>query len=143
MTSNSDTDIPMFMDLQKTLTTDPVFIEKVMKLMQKWKEACDEGDNDAARKAMDEVLHTCHFNPSLFVPYFFPKYPDSKPMTLWDYPHAMSMMAFIPNGTLTVQASRQIGKCLAGDTDITVYDVDGNEKSTTMEALFNKYIDIT
>lgn len=51
---------------------------------------------------MTELLRTCDYNPSLLVPYFFPAFPEDKPMTLWTRPHAMSMMAFVPNGTLTV-----------------------------------------
>lgn len=82
--------------------------------------AAESGEDDAFRYHMLQLLRLCDYNASLLVPYFFPKFPDDAPMTLWERPHAISMMSFIPNGTLTVQASRQIGKCLAGDTVITI-----------------------
>lgn len=67
--------------------------------------ASKEGKDEEFRHHMHELLRLCDYNASLLVPYFFPKFPDDKPMTLWERPHAISMMSFIPNGTLTVQAS--------------------------------------
>lgn len=97
--------------------------------------ASKEGKDEEFRHHMHELLRLCDYNASLLVPYFFPKFPDDKPMTLWERPHAISMMSFIPNGTLTVQASRQIGKCLDADTKL-VTKVSGEEKQLTIAELF-------
>lgn len=70
--------------------------------MARMKTASDDGNDEEFRAAMLDLLRLCDFNASLLVPYFFPKFPDDKPMTLWERPHAISMMSFIPNGTLTV-----------------------------------------
>ena len=56
-------------------------------------------------------------------------------MTFWSRPHAFSMMAFIPNGTLTIQASRQIGKCVDGNTYIKTKKEMGNVKKVFSIAL--------
>lgn len=104
--------------------------------MGRMQRASNSGNDDEFRSAMLDLLRLCDFNASLLVPYFFPKYPDDKPMTLWERPHAISMMSFIPNGTLTVQASRQIGKCVAGNTLLQL-KINGVEKSMTIEDLFN------
>lgn len=100
--------------------------------------AANEGKDEEFKHHMHELLIACDYNASLLVPYFFPKFPDDKPMTLWERPHAISMMAFIPNGTLTVQASRQIGKCVGKDTELQIID-NGEEMTLTIEQLFNKY----
>lgn len=92
----------MFFDLQKEITTNPVFIEKVSRIMNLLIEADSNKDVNAFRHYEEQLLRVCDYNPSLLVPYFFPRFPEDKPMTLWTRPHAMSMMAFIPNGTLTV-----------------------------------------
>lgn len=126
----------LFFDLQKHLTTDEEFVQKVTDLLNKMQKADKNHNADDFRRYMTELLWLCDFNPSLLTSYFFPKYPGDKPMTLYSRPHAMSMMSFIPNGTLTVQASRQIGKCVGGKTQLNVR-VDGTDKILSMEQLFS------
>lgn len=123
----------MFFDLQKALTTDPVFIQKIQNITDKLQKAAEANDDEQFRVYQLQLLRACDYNSSLLIPYFFPKYPNDKPMTLWSRPHAFSMMAFIPNGTLTVQASRQIGKCVSKDTKLLCDDGE-----ITIEDLFNQ-----
>ena len=127
----------MFFDLQKSITTDVAFIEKIRKIQHDMQLAADANDDEAFRHHQLLLLRACDYNPSLLVPYFFPKYPNDKPMTFWSRPHAFSMMAFIPNGTLTIQASRQIGKCVDGNTSIKTKHK--NEITTqTLKGLFDE-----
>lgn len=126
----------MFFDLQKNITTDVKFIEKISKIQIELQKAADAGDDDAFRHYQVLLLRACDYNPSLLVPYFFPKYPNDKPMTFWSRPHAFSMMAFIPNGTLTIQASRQIGKCIHSETRLKTRSQNGEMGEETIEQIF-------
>lgn len=128
-------DTPFF-DLQRALTTNPAFHNEMKQLMLKAAEAYDAGKHDEATKYMDEIARKCDFNPSLLLPYFFPRFADEKPMTLWNYPHAFSMMSIVPNGSITIQASRQVGKCVTGNTKVTGKDRYGNVKKLTMRQMF-------
>ena len=132
------TDAPFF-DLQKALTTDPAFKNDVNRLSLKVATMEDEGKmlGDAdMNNAMKALLQKCDYNPSLILPYFFPNFSDEKPMTLWKYPHAFSMMSFVPNGSITIQASRQVGKCVAGGTVVTCRTEAGSEVDMSIKALF-------
>ena len=113
-------DIPIFFDLQRALMNDPDFADEIQKTLVKLLTATSNSDIAQQTKLFTALLKKCDFNPSLFLPYFFPNFSDGEPMTLWKYPHSFSMMALIPNGSLTVCASRQVGKCLHGDTEVTV-----------------------
>lgn len=125
----------MFFDLQKSITTDTDFIDKIQGIQDKMQKAADANDDDEFRYQQLLLLRACDFNPSLLVPYFFPKYPNDKPMNFWARPHAFSMMAFIPNGTLTIQASRQIGKCVDGNTKVTT-KTKNNINTQTLKDIF-------
>lgn len=127
---------PPFFDLQKKLTSDPKFCEDVKILLADIAEAHASGNVEKLKRKNTELLRLCAFNPSLFLPYFFPNFQDGKPMTLWARPHAFAMMAMIPNGSLTIAASRQIGKCVTGDTEVTAV-VSGERKKLGMKELFN------
>lgn len=125
----------MFFDLQKQLTTDPVYIQKIENIQRNLQKAAEAKDDEAFRYYQLQLLRACDYNASLLVPYFFPKYPNDKPMTFWSRPHAFSMMAFIPNGSLVIQASRQIGKCVVKETKLNC-KVAENEQVMTIEQLF-------
>ena len=129
-------DVPIFFDLQRELTTNPDFADDLQKIMSKIITADSNNDLEKSKQALTDLLIKCDFNPSLLLPYFFPAFTDAGPMTLWSRPHAFAMMAHIPNGVLTVAASRQIGKCICGDTNLDVR-VMGEKKTMTAEALFN------
>lgn len=129
-------DISVFFDLQKELTTNPAFAEDLQAIMTELITAETERDIALSKEKMTQLLRKCDFNPSLLLPYFFPVFSDAGPMTLWSRPHAFAMMAHIPNGVLTVAASRQIGKCVAGDAKLKVC-IGKEEKEITAEDLFN------
>ena len=127
-----------FFDLQRELTTNTTFINKAQRLMDGITKAERAGEVEDMKENMKELLTLCEFNPSLLVPYYFPKFPDQDPMTLWSRPHAFAMMSFTINGSLTIQASRQVGKCITGDTEVTVLnEVTGKTCKESMASLFN------
>lgn len=49
-------------------------------------------------------------NLSLLVPYYFPKYPKSRPMSMLDRPFNMILMFLLVHWTFVLRGSRQIGK---------------------------------
>lgn len=131
-------DISIFFDLQKELTTNPEFAADLQKIMSDILTAEKERDITKSKEEMTALLRKCDFNPSLLLPYFFPTFSDAGPMTLWTRPHAFAMMAHIPNGVLTVAASRQIGKCICGDAKLTVKHGMQKEEEMTAQELWNK-----
>lgn len=124
---------PLQFDLHRELTTNVDFNNKAQRLMSLIAKSEQAGELEDMKGYLKELLTMCEFNPSLLVPYFFPKFPDQDPMTLWSRPHAFSMMAFTPNASLTVNASRQIGKCLSGDTTVVT-----NSGIETMADIFEQ-----
>lgn len=126
-----------FFDLQKAITTDVTFNNKIQKLMHDLTLAEASNDKEAIRNSMLELLRACDYNASLLVPFFFPKFAGSKPMTLWSRPHAFSMMAVGAGNIYTIQASRQIGKCLTGRTKLCC-KTQNTEEEITIEDLFNE-----
>lgn len=126
-------DKPKFFDLQKAITTDVNFSNRIQKLMHDLALAESSKDTEAVKHLTLEILRTCDYNASLLVPFFFPKFAGNKPMTLWSRPHAFSMMAVGAGNIYTIQASRQIGKCLTGNTVLECKD-----GACTIEELFNE-----
>lgn len=127
----------IYFDLYKELTTNVDFINKVSKIMKAIELADKSRDFEAGRYHIHELLKVCEFNASLLVPLFFPKYPEFTPMTLWTRPHSFSMMAFTLLGSMTCQASRQVGKCVSGDTVVTIRTKDGT-CDTSVKDLFDE-----
>lgn len=119
----------LYFDLYKELTTNPDFANKMEKEFKAVLLADKSGDVQARNFHLMNAIRACDYNMSLFVPYFFPDFVRGKPMTLWSRPHAMAMMAMAPNSSVTIAASRQIGKCLSGLTFLKVR----SEKSETVE----------
>lgn len=129
----------IYSDLYKNLTTSPDFCNKTVQILKDIELADKAGNQEAVKQHVQELLELCDYNPSLLVPYFFPRFPEFEPMTLWTRPHAFSMMALTLLGSCTIQASRQCGKCL--DKDVTVrarVKGSGVEKDITIGDLFNK-----
>lgn len=110
----------LFFDLQKELTTNPAFATRAERQVSLMMKAAKEDNREAVGHEMARLLRLCDFNPTLMVPYLFPHFPERDPMSLLSRPHAVSMMALVPNGTLVVQASRQVGKCLSGLTFLKI-----------------------
>lgn len=126
----------IFLDLQRKLTSDPAFSDKARARMAAICDAKRTGDKSAVKHAMLDMLRLCEYNSSLLVPFFFPSYPFNSPMTLWTRPHAMSMMANVPNASITVCTGRQTGKCVTGDTKLECM-IDGKRTSLTAKDLFH------
>lgn len=126
----------VFLDIQDKLSSDPVFIGKVSELMSRLQRAYAAGEKAATDKAVLDILRLCEYNTSLIVPFMFPKYPFNKPMTLWNRPHSMSMLAYVPNATITVCTGRQTGKCVTGETKLEC-SVGGLRRTITARELFD------
>lgn len=124
-------------DLYRDLTTNPEFCSKAMKILGVIEKAYKDGDTETARKGVHELLALCNYNPSLLVPYFFPRFPESEPMTLWSRPHSFAMMGLTFLGDTTIKASRQIGKCLVASSEITTRE-NGVVSKDSIENLFKK-----
>lgn len=128
-----------FFDLQKKLTTDPVFASKASTLLNKISEADSRHDKKSRDESIMQLLRLCDNNPSLLVPIFFPKFSVNKPMSLLSRPHAIAMMAIAPNASVTICSSRQIGKCLSGTSILRVEDAEGTRQDTTIKELFDSF----
>lgn len=124
----------VFVDLYKQLTINPEYRNKVEAQMAKVDKADKSGDREGVMHELEELLKLCDYNASLLVPYFFPRYPESSPMTFWNRPHAFSMMAMTLLGSTTIKAGRQVGKCLSGDTEIFT----NHKDIKTIKDLFEK-----
>jgi hypothetical protein len=61
-------------------------------------------------KAIIDILRTCDYNAGLLVPFYFPKYPKEKPLSLFDRPYSFAIFNFQIGGFTVIRASRQIGK---------------------------------
>lgn len=129
-------DTDAFFDLQKKMTTDTEFAGKATNLLQTIRRMDIENRPKERDAAILKLLRGCHYNPSLLVPMFFPDFSMKKPMTLWSRPHAVAMMSIAPNASITIQSSRQIGKCLVGTTKLHC-KIDGNEEVMSIEDLFD------
>ncbi len=136
-TARMDNEYPMFLDLQHKLVTDADFCERTIQLMNSIEAADNIGDSLLSDKLLGQLIMACGFNPSLALQHFFPNFQDGQPMTLWSRPHAFAMMALVPNGSITIAASRQIGKCISGDTKVTVCIEEEEPKKTTCKELFS------
>lgn len=74
----------------------------------------EPGSKTSDRKKFQEVvakfLADCDYNLGFLVPYFFPRYPKDKPMSLVDRPFAFHMYDIQVGGSLVINGSRQISK---------------------------------
>lgn len=73
-----------------------------------------------ARRTRDEILkqllHTTGNNLALFLPYYFPSYPDMSPLTLHDYPTNYPLYSMPMGRSITVRGARQLGKSVSLST---------------------------
>lgn len=129
----------IYFDLYKELTTNPRFANKIEQEFKAIRLAEKSGDREARSYHLMNALRLCDFNMALFIPYFFPDFSNGKAMSMWSRPHAIAMMSMVPAGSVTTQASRQIGKCLSG---LTFLQVRGEKsetvENTTIAALFEE-----
>ena len=125
-----------FFDLHKKITTDTKFAERVEQYLKYIHKADVMGKFKERDKATENLLRECRYNPSCLVPMFFPKFNNNKPMSLWSRPHAIAMMSIAPNASITIQSSRQIGKCLTGDTMLHCKIGDEEADDITIQKIF-------
>lgn len=138
MSSNysTDNDDDAFFDLHKKVTTDSAFANRMHELLTYIAKADKLKRPKERDKAIAQLLRECRYNPSFLVPLYFPKFSSNKPMTLWSRPHAIAMMSIAPNASITIQSSRQIGKCLTGDTKMKCRIGDDRPREITLKELF-------
>lgn len=127
----------IFFDLQKKLMDDTQFMTEMMSLQSQILAASTSHNLPLLQTSLGKLLRTCDMNPSLLLRYFFPNFSDNQPMTLYSRPHAFAMMAHIPNGSLTIAASRQVGKCVTGETEVMVKVGDEAPKAMNCKDLFS------
>lgn len=127
-----------FFDLHKKMTTDATFAGRIEEYLKYIHKADVMGKFKERDKATEGLLRECRYNPSCLVPMFFPKFNNNKPMSLWSRPHAIAMMSIAPNASITIQSSRQIGKCLTGDTLLHCKDSSGTVSDIPIGQLFDE-----
>jgi len=71
--------------------------------------------NMQERKALEAVFYQklfrlCERNTALFTPWFFPRYPKNKPLSMLDRPFNMILMLKAIYSTIVLRGSRQTGK---------------------------------
>lgn len=125
-----------FFDLHKHLTLDKNFLSNVIRITKDIEKYSSKEDKEKMREHILLLLRLCNYNPSLLVPYFFPNFVNNTPMTFWSRPHAFAMFTTGANLSLTVQASRQVGKCLEKDTRLIIKR-NNAVVATTIEDLWN------
>ena len=128
---------PVFFDLQKKLTDDVKFATEITDLQSQIMAADMMQNTLLLQEKMGKLLSLCDMNPSLLLSHFFPNFADNQAMTLYSRPHAFAMMAHIPNGSLTIAASRQVGKCVTGETKVKVKVGDEAPKAMNCKELFS------
>lgn len=126
----------VYLDLYRKLQVDSDFKQKVLNIASELNKAEETKDTDKKKALLMQMLKLCDYNTALLVPYFFPNFDEGKPLSLMGRPYAFSVMSNTANTSLTLQASRQVGKCLADDTMLTVVDVSNNKHKTTIKNIF-------
>lgn len=105
----------MYIDLPNEVRTNGQFNHLVTTLVQRiaqleQKSQSDPRAADELNSCMVKLYHTCNHNAGFLVPYFFPKYPFEKPLSLSDRPYSYAMFHMQMGGYMVTRASRQIGK---------------------------------
>lgn len=111
---------------RKRVTEAVAHMERVITLTREGK----ANRTDLVR-AMSAMVPVCGFNFGLLIPYFFHRYPVDLPLSLLARPFMFAMTCLVPDSITTLMAGRQVGKCAAGDTEVTT-----NEGTLTLRQLF-------
>lgn len=105
----------MYLDLPHEIRTNGEFNHTISSLVKRIAQLEQKGQSDP--RASDEIshcmikmYHACNQNAGFLVPYFFPKYPFEKPLSLSDRPFSYAMLHMQMGGFMVIRASRQIGK---------------------------------
>jgi hypothetical protein len=105
----------MYIDLPSEMRTSGQFRHLITELVKRIaflepKSQSDPRASDELNSCMVKLYHTCNQNAGFLVPYFFPKYPFEKPLSLSDRPFSYAMFHMQMGGYTVTRASRQIGK---------------------------------
>ena len=103
----ADTNLRQRMSIMSTRLTD---LENIKAGGQKYVEQRDA--------IISAVWKECGMNFSMLTPYFFPRYPKGKPMSMLDRPFNMTLMFLLPHWLFVLRGSRQIGKSTSLGTRI-------------------------
>ena len=117
----------MYLDINKEIRTNGQFADTLFKKMKELEDLENKSAEtinyqEAIKERILDLAEFCNYNLGITVPYFFPQYPDEKPMSLFDRPFSMDMFTIQLWGYLVIRASRQVGKCLYSTTYETFRD---------------------
>lgn len=129
----------MHFDLYNKLMTEAAFSARLEKLSTELAHAerkaeASGGGSDLVRDILLDIYRMCDFNSGLLVPYFFNRYPETAPLSLLSRPFMFEMLKMQIGGSTTIRASRQIGKCVDGDTiiDAEIYGTPCRSKASDL-----------
>jgi len=107
----------MFLDLEKELRTNGEFKHEVIKLCKQidtftQKARINTRYKTELRESIFKLLRLTKFNIAPLLPFYFPKYPRSKPFSLRNFPYAYAMynLNFGRTSYTVIRGSRQIIK---------------------------------
>jgi len=105
----------MYFDLEHTVRTNGVFRDKLQKLSNKldYHSERAKGSDKHEKFANDclmEILRHCKYNLTYLLPYYYPAYPKSEPMSLRNFPFAYHVLGLNIGGYTVIRGSRQIAK---------------------------------
>ena len=114
-----------YFDIAHNARTNPEFIKDFVSCTA----AVDRAEAAAARNpravdmrcdAIHNLMKMCRYNTGPLVSYFFPRFLGPNPMTLRNHPFSYSCFNLQIGGYTVLRGSRQISKCLAADTYVTI-----------------------
>lgn len=117
-----------FFDIEKLIRTDPFFYDKLEKCIKRIVDLQKQlrvSNSDTLQKLYHEAFHEylslTNFNISPLLGYYYPTYPLGTPYSLKDFPFAHIFYALNvgANCSTIFKGSRQISKCVTGDTMCT------------------------
>ena len=116
----------MFLDFEFKMRKDPAFRSKIESAVKKIQAAYKDLPKgvkyrEIYKQALHEYLVISDFNLAPLLGYYYPNYPDG-PYSLKDFPfaHCYYMLNLGENSYTTLRGSRQIGKCVHGNTKIRI-----------------------
>jgi len=126
----------LYAELIENTTFQKSIQEKSDRLQQAEREfKAGTGTLQAIQAPIQDILKTCHYNPALLTPHFFPAYPRDVPLSLLARPFMVEMFKFQIGGFTVYRAGRQVGKCVSAKTKVTV-EINGTTQTVTSASLF-------
>ena len=99
-----------YFDLGYSLQTDGAFRHKYLTMVQNYEKEEAAGRTERANQLFQDLCALCHYNFGFLVPYYFPRYPENKPLSLAARPFSWALFDFGVGTCTTIRASRQTGK---------------------------------